>query len=501
MQLKVICTNRIFIYFPPRGSATPEFQAFITQVKQENCIPNPEYAEAVKHGRYTGNIPANIVLVQIEKDGYSLPRGYAGRLLQLAKHFGVEYQLQDNRRQLPMVLFRSGIELRPYQAPAVKEMLRGTQGVLVSPAGSGKTETMLEVIARVGQPALWLTHTKDLAEQVMTRAKERLGLCRNEIGLIGDGAFQIGEKLTVGIIQTLCRMDLKDLAGRFGLVMVDEVHHVGGSGTWIEVVDKLPARWRYGCTASWNRADGLEVITERYIGPVLHRVERSAVELTGNVIIPELRVIKTETVSETYQKHEERLARWRQLCKEYKARNIREPRRPVLNYSGVLNDILFDPGRNQLILETLKTECTGHYSLVLSERVDHCLELKRMLDETRDTYATEVIHGKLPKSKRDKIIQAMRNGKIDILFAVDIAKEGLDIPRLDRLFLVAGGRNEAELEQKIGRIQRTFPGKRDAVVFDFVDEKIGVLRAQYWARRKVYKRLGMLRNTETRKAI
>jgi superfamily II DNA or RNA helicase len=66
------------------------------------------------------------------------------------------------------------------------------------------------------------------------------------------------------------------------------------------------------------------------------------------------------------------------------------------------------------------------------------------------------------------------------------------------LFLVAGGRNESELEQKIGRIQRSCSGKKDAIVFDFIDERIGVFQGQYWARRKVYKRLGMLGNGEKR---
>jgi superfamily II DNA or RNA helicase len=94
----------------------------------------------------------------------------------------------------------------------------------------------------------------------------------------------------------------------------------------------------------------------------------------------------------------------------------------------------------------------------------------------------------------------MVSGELDVLFAVDIAKEGLDIPRLDRLFLVAGGRNEAELEQKVGRIQRACPGKLDAVVFDIVDERIGVLRAQYYARRKVYKSLGLRMEAVARSA-
>jgi len=140
----------------------------------------------------------------------------------------------------------------------------------------------------------------------------------------------------------------------------------------------------------------------------------------------------------------------------------------------------------------LARECLGHSSLVLSERVEHCEWLKNEIYEYGPGVRAAVIHGKLNKTKRREVLAAMESGELDILFAVDIAKEGLDIPRLDRLFLVGGGRNEAEVEQKVGRIQRPFAGKEDAVVFDFVDEKIGVFQNQFWARRRVYRKLGIV---------
>jgi superfamily II DNA or RNA helicase len=57
------------------------------------------------------------------------------------------------------------------------------------------------------------------------------------------------------------------------------------------------------------------------------------------------------------------------------------------------------------------------------------------------------------------------------------------------------------VEQMVGRIQRASPGKEDAVVFDFVDEKIGMFQAQYWARRRVYKKLGMIPGKSKKEAI
>lgn len=509
-QLHITITNRILIHYPIPDEIKPQFAAFDRAIKADNTIENPAYQEAVKHQRSTHGIAPRIILVKFDQaaNALTLPRGYAGRLLWLLKKYGIEYRIDDLRRELPTVLFRSKIQLRPYQAPAVEAILKGTQGILEAPAGSGKTECGLEIVARVGQPALWLTHTKDLVEQVIARAEARLGLPRNEIGLIGDGTCRIGEKLTIGLVQTLSRMvhlptaanttHLSDIAGRFGLVLLDECHHTAAD-SWAEVIDQFPARWRYGVTATKDRADGLTILIDRFIGPTLARIERNVVELSGGVIVPQLRTIKTDTTSETYQQHEQRLKKYKKQCEEYRLRDIREPRKPFLNYNAVLSDILDNQSRNELIIQTLIQECPKHFSLVLSERVDHCETLSNMLTVPGLRHA--VIHGKLPKAKRERVIQDMKDGQMDILFAVDIAKEGLDLPRLDRLFLVAGGRNETELEQKIGRVQRAYSGKRDAVVWDFVDSKIGVMEGQYWARRKVYKRLGMLGDREARKAI
>jgi superfamily II DNA or RNA helicase len=490
--LNIYASNRIFIHNikPPLSQGA---QDFLSAIKQENTIENPAFKEAEKRGRWTGNISPVIALVRLEKQGLSLPRGYAARLFQLAKHFGVEYRFEDLRRELPMVLYHRQATLRPYQEIATTAMLRSTQGVLIGPAGSGKTFCGMEIIARVGQPALWITHTKDLANQAIDSAGQYLGLTGNRIGLIVGKKRYVGD-VTIGMVQTLAAMsaeDLDELSRLFGLVILDEAHHVPAT-TYSMVIDRLPARWRYGLTATPTRADGLTDMIDRFIGPTLAMVERSAVEATGKTIVPRLRTIKTSTVSETFDKHNQRTIEWERLCEESRLSDQPEPRQPQMNYSAIMLDLICDQERNYLIVQTLIQECPGHYSLVLSERVDHIEILAKMLCESEAGLKCAIVHGKLPAKKREAILESMKQGSLQVLFAVDLAKEGLDIPRLDRLFLVAGGNSEAETEQKVGRIQRSSWDKKDAIVFDFVDQAIPVLAAQFWTRRKVYQRLGML---------
>jgi len=310
--------------------------------------------------------------------------------------------------------------------------------------------------------------------------------------MLGNGKETFGTRLTVGIVAKMIRMDLSEIAGRWGCVVIDEIHHLGGSSSWIDVVNQLPARFRMACTATWFRSDGMETVTEKVIGPLVHVVPRDIVQAEGGSVTPTLHRIDTGATSKVCDAHEEAMEKWRALVARCRAAKKRKPRKPMLPYGAILSELLINGDRNQLIIDTLARECPGHSSLVLSERVEHCERLKNMIGEYCPELRADVIHGKLNKTKRREILVAMEVGELDVLFAVDIAKEGLDIPRLDRLFLVGGGRNEAEVEQKVGRIQRPFPGKQDAMVFDFVDSGIGIFMNQFWARRKVYRKLGVV---------
>ena len=103
------------------------------------------------------------------------------------------------------------------------------------------------------------------------------------------------------------------------------------------------------------------------------------------------------------------------------------------------------------------------------------------------------------KKKRQEILDQCREGKVNILFATQLAREGLDIPSLCVGHTVTPKRGDGKsntglnLEQEIGRIMRKDPQNPDkkAVWFDYVDASVGVLKGQYYSRRKVYKRLGI----------
>jgi superfamily II DNA or RNA helicase len=129
-------------------------------------------------------------------------------------------------------------------------------------------------------------------------------------------------------------------------------------------------------------------------------------------------------------------------------------------------------------------------SLILSDRLSHLETLMDMLppDMRKDAV---MVSGKMTtkkgKAEREQAIADMRSGAKKYLFATySLAREGLDIPCLERLYLTTPIKDKAWVIQSIGRIARVFHGKSKPVAYDFVDD-IAYLHKMYKKRCTIYR--------------
>ena len=95
-------------------------------------------------------------------------------------------------------------------------------------------------------------------------------------------------------------------------------------------------------------------------------------------------------------------------------------------------------------------------------------------------------------------VQRFINNEITVLVATfALLGEGFDINFLNRVFIAMPFRAEAKVEQLVGRVQRTADGKNNAIVYDYVDRDIGILKNQFYTgslkecRYNAYARLGL----------
>lgn len=433
-------------------------KAFLKKILSELTIDNPDYISALKHGRSVRFTP-KYIRTYTEKNGiYTAPRGYELRLRLLAAEQGLELEFEDRTTILEPEFPYQHITLRDYQAPWVEDMLRHTGGMGISPPGSGKTQMGLEIYAQLGQPCLWLTHTKRLAKQSAKRAEDFLGV---KVGMFGMGKEHF-EHLTVGLVPTLVRRDLEEYKDKFGLIIVDEAHHVP-SRTFTEVISSFSARYIYGLTATPYRDDGLEPLMFQMVGPTLASIEKRVLREAGHLMTPTI------------------IRRGTKLDFPYSSMSKK------FGYKALEDALAIDEARNRFICNDVIVEAAGgdNTCIVLVARINHGEQLHNYLKEVFPD--TGFVHSEMPQKQSDKILDDFESGSIKILIATyRMLAEGFDYQPSNRLFLTAPVKGRTLIEQACGRVERTHPSKKDVFVFDYVDGRIGVLNRQADIRRDIY---------------
>ena len=434
--------------------------------KKNMVLANPDYAKKVRMHLWLGNTPQKLYLMQWDGDTLVLPYGCLNTVLSMG-----ECEVINDLPVPKEVDFGCSVPLYDYQEAAKEAMLKAYYGILQSPAGSGKTQVGIALAAALGRKTLWLTHTRDLLSQSKNRAEQYMS--PSLTGTITEGRVQIGKAITFATVQTMCNLDLGRYRDVWDCIIVDECHRVAGTPTSVtqfsKVLNSLAARHKYGLSATVHRADGMIAATYALLGQIAYQVPDAAV------------AEKVMTVSVLPRPTHQGLSR------EFLDTD------GTIIYAKLVNFLADRYDRNELIAADL-AENRNHYNLILSDRLSHLEYLMKHLPHDLRDQAVMVdgkMTSKKAKAMREQAIEDMRQGRKRYLFATySLAKEGLDIPRLDRLYLATPQKDYAVITQSIGRIARTLDGKAEPVVYDYVDEGIQYLVRSYKKRCATYRKCG-----------
>ena len=464
--------------------ASPELKSYLEGLL---TIINPVWVEAKTFGRYTANIPQYIRQFEFEDHSMIVPRGLLEHLLY---DLELEGEVIDERVAPEAPWGEGNVTLRPDdQEPAVQRLMTHDNGFLSAPAGSGKTVMGLELCRRLGLRALWLVHQENLKKQAIEEAVEHVGLKAEDIGILHGKKWKVGECLTVGMIPTMRRRDLSDLVDQFGTVVIDEGHHVP-SKTFLEVVNQFSPQYLFGLTATAYRRDKLDVVMFNAIGPKVAEIDHVELFEEEHLMIPTIKVRQTGWNPENAS---------------------------LMEYNDFMEAMVTAPLRNQLLVRDIVKEAQqpGTTSIVLVERTKHAEVLTELIKkegiacdfvvgslDVDDGSNGQHWHGRkrgrkkkkpLPKKIRDRVMSEFENGEIQVLVTTyDLLMEGFNYRPLNRLFLASPIKWKGNVVQAVGRVQRTADGKTDAIVYDYVDGRIGMFSRQFDSRLfRVYEHMGM----------
>ncbi len=432
-------------------------EQLIAAIRSALTIDNPKYLDARRYSRWVGKkVRPKLYFYRKEAGRFCFPRGYANKaVLQCRSLTGCSPDIVDRRRQLPAEYFKFHGELRAYQYKAVEAILAHSFGVLEAGTGSGKTVMALSAIARRRQPALILVHSRELLYQWKERIEQFFQV---QAGQLGDGVVEV-RPVTVGIVNTV-RKHLQTLPPKFGYVIVDECHRVPAS-LFTEVVSSFDSYFMLGLSATaFRREDGMTSLIYAYMGDRVHAVDADELIASGAVVIPEL--IQRSTGFHYGYRGE---------------------------YARLIKALTKDQGRNkQITADTIELVRQGHEGtvLIVSDRVAHCDLLTEQLQ--KNGIQAALLTGQLSREKRAQLVHDVQQGNVEVLVAtLQLIGEGFDCPGLSTLILATPIKFEGRLLQVVGRIMRPAAGKK-AVVIDYVDDFVPVLRRSAENRRKLFGR-------------
>jgi superfamily II DNA or RNA helicase len=420
-------------------------------ITRSNAFGDPAYAEAKRYERSTRFINRYLTTYREESGTLIVSRGYWHSMLGIAD--GARAKFIDQRSTRPVSIpALKNITLRVYQAEALDQASTQDQGLIIAPTGSGKTIIGLSMIRRRQERALILVHSRELAQQWRAEVHKLTGL---KAGQIGGGQWQEGEHITIAMMQTLSKNPdrTRQAAAGYGLVLVDECHHVPAT-TFMKVIDMMPAKYRYGLTATPDRRDGLGMLIEQAIGRPLAHIESDHVQQAGGITGAEVLTINT-------------YCGFGQLE----------------SWNDYLTEITGNDYRNKMIATIARYQAAKAPTLILTDRIEHAEKLREL-----SNWQAVLVHGGLPKRQREAAMRAARQSPLTI-GTINLLGEGLDISCWTNLALASPISSRTRLLQAIGRVIRNHPGKDKGRVIDFVDDHPFSL-SSFRKRAKVYEEKG-----------
>ena len=366
----------------------------------------------------------------------------------------------------PNLIFKGS--LRDIQKIPIENFIQSAEnpeklgGIISVPCGFGKTIMAIYVACYFKKKTLFISHKDFLNEQFISSVKEFVPSCK--IGKIKQNKIDVdGKDIVIATLQSLAIRDYEQsLFKDFGLVIVDECHHIA-SEVFSRAFRKMNIRISLGLSATLNRKDGLRKVFEWYLGKSVYnfKIDKNSSEMMVQIHKYFASSNEYSAIKTFYNGQPNIVASINNIC-NYKPRTI------------LIIDIL------KGILDVDKDRKV----LILSERKNQLREIEELLKENEMLDYGYYIGG---MKMCDLDISATKQ---IILATYQMSSEGLNIPTLNTLILASP---IGDIQQSVGRILREKKENRKytPLCIDIYDE-LSVVKSKGFRRLKYYKSNGYI---------
>lgn len=292
---------------------------------------------------------------------------------------------------------------------------------------------------------LFIAHRRELLVQAATTFRRvlRRAVPDLRVGWFAEDRAELDADIVVASVQKLSRPEnLERLAAeRFDYVVVDEVHHAEAP-SYRRILSRIEPGFFLGLTATPDRADEGDVLG-LFDDNLPFRADLG-VGIEAKRLVPFAYFGLKDTVDYSYEN-----IPWR---------NRR-----------------FDPGRLEEAVQTQDRmerlwralgEHGGTRTLVFCCSIPHAEFAKRWLEHRG--MRVHAVHSEPGSDDRSRALTDLAAGQIDVVCAVDLFNEGVDVPLVDRVVMLRPTESPVVFLQQLGRGLRVAEGKERLTVIDFV---------------------------------
>lgn len=436
-------------------------------LKKELNFANPEFYAKERFGYSTWQTPRFIKTIDVNPEGIAIPAGYLDQALQFINEYQLQVEIIDNRTTTKTTSFKSKLKLRKGQQKELTKILKHERIIFQAQPGFGKTMVALVFMQKRRQKTLIIVHTNALLRQWIKRISDHFEMDKGDIGTIGNNKWQVGNKVTVASYMTLARRNIDEIKEEFGLMIIDECHHVPAN-TFSTVVKQFSAKYVLGLTATAYRKDKLEKLMHLYISG---------------------QTITVDTPTEASKDHPTNHVETQLVTKK----TAFAADGKVEDFQEACRLVIADENRNNQITDDIvKVLSSGAKCLVLTERLEHCETLLTLVRQKIKGMHAAIATGRMTKKQRERITKRLHQERFQLLIATGkLVGEGFDWPEVSHLFLAFPFSWKGKLVQYVGRIQRASEDKTVAIVHDYFDDQVPMLKLMYFKRLRTYRSLGL----------